>query len=184
MPSIAPTSVISRPLLHQERMVMRDLAAPTAKCAAREMMAATRIAGTPAIKKNGTTGMNAPTAVETAPDVADTPGSSAGLVSHMSARERFDQLLLFSAMWPTRRSRRRLPAGAPRTWKVSESSRRASASLYSTARATATCLVDLAFALRREMAMPEPMESAEAIISARPAISTKVGIAERRTGDA
>ena len=69
MPSMAPTRVISRPLDHQERMVISDLAAPTAKCAASEMIAATMIAGKPAMKKNGRTGMKAPTAVESAPEV-------------------------------------------------------------------------------------------------------------------
>jgi hypothetical protein len=39
------TKVISNPLDHQGRMVMRDFAAPTAKCATREPMAATTTAG-------------------------------------------------------------------------------------------------------------------------------------------
>jgi hypothetical protein len=34
---MAPITVISRPLLQQERIVMRDFDAPTAKWAAREM---------------------------------------------------------------------------------------------------------------------------------------------------
>jgi len=53
---------------------MRLFAAPTAKCAASETMAAATTAGTPWRKKNGTTGMRAPTAVESAPDVAETMG--------------------------------------------------------------------------------------------------------------
>src|SRR5664279_4946770 len=59
-PSIAPTKVISRPLAHQERMVMRDFAAPTAKWAMSEMIAAQMTAEYPLRKKNGMMGMNAP----------------------------------------------------------------------------------------------------------------------------
>src|SRR5664279_6399353 len=73
-PSIAPTKVISRPLAHQERMVMRDLAAPTAKWAMSEMMAAQMTAGYPLRKKKGMMGMKAPTAVERAPDRAEVMG--------------------------------------------------------------------------------------------------------------
>jgi hypothetical protein len=44
-PSTAPTKVISSPLAHHERIVIRDLAAPTAKWANRETTAATITAG-------------------------------------------------------------------------------------------------------------------------------------------
>jgi hypothetical protein len=54
--------------------VMSDLAAPTAKCAASEMTAAATTAGIPLMKKNGMMGMAAPTAVESAPEVAETQG--------------------------------------------------------------------------------------------------------------
>ena len=55
-------------------MVMRDFAAPTAKCAINETIAATTTAGIPVIKKKGTIGMNAPSAVESAPETAETIG--------------------------------------------------------------------------------------------------------------
>ena len=55
-PSTAPTTVISKPDDHQERTVMRLLAAPTAKCAASETTAAAMTAGTPCRKKNGMIG--------------------------------------------------------------------------------------------------------------------------------
>src|ERR1700691_3414019 len=70
-PSTAPTTVISRPEAHQDRTVMRDLAAPTAKCAASETMAAAMTAGMPCRKKKGMTGMIAPTAVDNAPELAE-----------------------------------------------------------------------------------------------------------------
>src|ERR1700691_4668258 len=73
-PSTAPTTVISRPEDHQERTVMRDLAAPTAKCAASETMAAAMTAGVPCQQKKGMTGMMAPTAVDKAPELAETRG--------------------------------------------------------------------------------------------------------------
>jgi hypothetical protein len=47
-------------------MVMRDFAAPTAKCTTSETIAAVTTAGIPVIKKKGTLGINAPTAVESA----------------------------------------------------------------------------------------------------------------------
>jgi hypothetical protein len=49
---------------------MRDLAAPTAKCAINETVAATMTAGIPVIKKNGMIGINAPIAVESTPETA------------------------------------------------------------------------------------------------------------------
>ena len=55
-------------------MVIRDFAAPTAKCANNETIAATTTAGIPVIKKKGTIGMNAPSAVESAPETAETIG--------------------------------------------------------------------------------------------------------------
>ena len=67
MPSTAPTAVISKPLPHHERTVISDFAAPTAKCAASEIMAETITAGYPLRKKNGMMGTKAPTAVESAP---------------------------------------------------------------------------------------------------------------------
>lgn len=72
--AMAPTAVISKPLLHHERIVISDLAAPTTKWAIKKMMAAVIIAGIPAAKKNGMIGMNAPTAVDTAPETAETQG--------------------------------------------------------------------------------------------------------------
>jgi hypothetical protein len=55
-------------------MVMRDFAAPTAKWATRETMAATITAGMPFKKKNGMIGMKAPMAVDRAPETAETIG--------------------------------------------------------------------------------------------------------------
>ena len=74
MPSTAPTNVISEPLLHQKRTVMSDLAAPTAKCAARDTMAETITPVYPLRKKKGNTGMKAPIAVERAPETAAVHG--------------------------------------------------------------------------------------------------------------
>src|SRR5208337_4627115 len=74
MPSSAPTAVISKPLPHQERTVISDLAAPTAKCAASEMMAEKITAGYPLKKKNGMMGTKAPTAVDNAPENAEVTG--------------------------------------------------------------------------------------------------------------
>src|SRR3984885_15878485 len=73
-PSTAPTTVISKPEDHHERTVMRDLAAPTAKCAASDTTAAAITAGIPCKKKKGMTGMIAPTAVDNAPELAETSG--------------------------------------------------------------------------------------------------------------
>src|SRR5260370_41598015 len=73
-PSSAPIQVISNPLLHHDRIVIRDFAAPTAKCAASETIAATITAGIPVIKKNGMIGIKAPTAVDKAPETAATIG--------------------------------------------------------------------------------------------------------------
>jgi len=53
---------------------MRLLAAPTAKCAMSDTTAAAMTAGTPLRKKNGTMGMSAQMAVESAPEVAETMG--------------------------------------------------------------------------------------------------------------
>src|SRR3954468_24685711 len=73
-PSTAPTTVISMPDDHQERTVIRLLAAPTAKCAISEITAAAITARTPCIKKKGMTGMMAQTAVDRALEKADTSG--------------------------------------------------------------------------------------------------------------
>jgi hypothetical protein len=53
---------------------MRDFAAPTTKCATSETVAATITAGIPAIKKKGMIGINAPMAVDKAPETAETIG--------------------------------------------------------------------------------------------------------------
>src|ERR1051326_3951520 len=58
-----PTIVISKPDAHQERIVMSDLTAPTAKCARMLMTNAAMTAGNPLMKKKGMIGMKAPTAV-------------------------------------------------------------------------------------------------------------------------
>ena len=50
---------------------MSDFEAPTAKWAMREMTAAHKVARMPLMKKNGTIGMKAPTAVEIAAEAAD-----------------------------------------------------------------------------------------------------------------
>ena len=69
--SITPTIVISKPEAHQERMVMSDLTAPTAKCARMLMTNAAITAGNPLMKKNGIIGMKAPIAVESAAEKAE-----------------------------------------------------------------------------------------------------------------
>ena len=74
IPSSAPIQVISNPLDHQDRIVMSDFAAPTAKCARSETKAARITAGTPLRKKKGITGINAPTAVDSAPEIAEMIG--------------------------------------------------------------------------------------------------------------
>ena len=83
---MAPIAVISRPDDHQERTVISDLAAPTAKCAASEMMAAAMTASIPLRKKKGMIGMAAPTAVDRAPELAETIGlaSASSLVPSRS----------------------------------------------------------------------------------------------------
>jgi hypothetical protein len=53
---------------------MRDFAAPTAKWAISETTAATVTSGIPVIEKNEMIGMNAPTAVESTPETAQTMG--------------------------------------------------------------------------------------------------------------
>ena len=72
--SIAPTMVISIPLLNQERPVTSVLAAPTAKWATRLINAAAIIAGGPCRKKKGMIGINAPRAVEIVAETAATQG--------------------------------------------------------------------------------------------------------------
>src|ERR1700720_4598151 len=72
--SITPTIVISNPDAHQERMVINDFNAPTAKCATMLTAKDATIAGTPLIKKNGMIGMNAPIAVESAAENAEVHG--------------------------------------------------------------------------------------------------------------
>ena len=93
---------------------MSDLAAPTAKWAASDMTAATMIAGRPAIKKKGSTGMKAPTAVESAPETAETHGllRPSSLMWRRSRGESVDELL-FSSRRCDRRSGRRLPRAGP-----------------------------------------------------------------------
>src|ERR1017187_4163560 len=73
-PSTAPTTVISNPEDHHDRTVIKLLAAPTAKCATSEITAAAITASIPCMKKNGMIGIVAPTAVESAPELADTIG--------------------------------------------------------------------------------------------------------------
>src|SRR5262249_27617360 len=62
--SMMPTTVISRPLAHQARVVMSAFDAPTRKCATVLMMNEAITAGIPTVKKNGMIGMKPPTAVE------------------------------------------------------------------------------------------------------------------------
>ena len=59
-----PTIVISNPDAHHDRAVISDFRAPTTKCATMLTPKATITAASPVMKKNGTTGMKAPTAVE------------------------------------------------------------------------------------------------------------------------
>src|SRR5438876_8489763 len=72
--SITPTIVISKPDAHQDRIVMSDFSAPTAKCATMLTTNAAITAGIPVMKKNGRIGMNAPIAVEIAADADDFQG--------------------------------------------------------------------------------------------------------------
>ena len=67
---MTPIQVISRPDAHQERMVISDFNAPTAKCAAKLMAKEMATAVMPPEKKNGMIGTKAPIAVEIADDVA------------------------------------------------------------------------------------------------------------------
>ncbi len=71
---MTPTTVISNPDAHQERMVMTDLSAPTAKCARMLIPKAATTADMPLMKKNGMIGMNAPIAVESAAEQEDFHG--------------------------------------------------------------------------------------------------------------
>ena len=73
-PTMMPTIVISRPLDHQLRTVMRLFAAPTAKCANKLTIAAATMAGRPLKKKNGTSGIIPPTNVDKLPNKADFHG--------------------------------------------------------------------------------------------------------------
>src|SRR5438093_11626495 len=69
-----PTAVISRPLAHQVREVTSDLAAPTAKWARMLIANAVTTAIKPDRKKNGMSGMNAPSAVESIDESSDFHG--------------------------------------------------------------------------------------------------------------
>ena len=60
--SMMPTTVISAPLDHHDRVVTSALDAPTAKCAIVLMMNDAMTAGIPTVKKNGTIGMKPPIA--------------------------------------------------------------------------------------------------------------------------
>ncbi len=95
---------------------MSDLAAPTAKCAMSEMTAATTMAGIPDMKKNGSTGMNAPMAVESAPEVAETQGllSPSAVVCRRSRARASTSWPFLAAMWPTKWSAS--SAVRPRIW--------------------------------------------------------------------
>src|ERR1035438_10666070 len=102
-PSSAPTAVISKPEDHQERTVISDLAAPTAKWAAREMTAAAMTAWIPCMKKKGMMGMVAPTAVESAPELAETMGleSASSEVPSLSPARTRSICSGSAAMWLT-----------------------------------------------------------------------------------
>src|ERR1051326_524746 len=63
-----PIHVISKPDAHQERMVISDFNAPTAKWAAKLMAQEAITAAMPPKKKNGTIGTKAPVGVEMAQD--------------------------------------------------------------------------------------------------------------------
>src|SRR5437667_11443442 len=63
--SSMPTTVISAPLAHQDRVVTSAFEAPTAKCAAVLTTNEAMTAGMPTAKKNGMIGMKPPIAVET-----------------------------------------------------------------------------------------------------------------------
>src|ERR1700719_1788204 len=72
--SITPTIVISNPDAHHERSVISDFTAPTAKCATMLIAKAQTTAAIPLMKKKGTIGMNAPTAVEIPAEAKEFPG--------------------------------------------------------------------------------------------------------------
>src|SRR6267378_7630160 len=72
--SITPTIVISNPDAHQERSVISDFTAPTAKCATMLIAKAQTTAPIPLMKKKGIIGMNAPIAVEIAAEAEDFHG--------------------------------------------------------------------------------------------------------------
>src|SRR5215470_12052854 len=67
-----PIQVISSPDAHQERMVISDFRAPTAKCATRLIPNEAMTASRPPEKKNGIIGTKAPIAVEMPADKAAT----------------------------------------------------------------------------------------------------------------
>src|SRR5215216_5230152 len=79
---MTPTTVISVPLAHHERVVTSDLDAPTTKCDTVLMMKDAITAGMPTAKKNGMIGMNPPIAVDTVADSVDRQGL--GNVSSLS----------------------------------------------------------------------------------------------------
>ncbi len=95
-PSIPPIAVNSSPVLHQGRIVIMDLAAPAAKCAASEMIVAVIKAGTPAIKKNGIIGTNAPRAVASVPEITETHGTlrSSSVVFNLARASALIKMLL------------------------------------------------------------------------------------------
>ena len=72
--SMTPTIVISNPEAHQDRRVINDFTAPTAKWATILTAKAHITAGVPVMKKNGMIGMKAPIAVETAAEAEDFQG--------------------------------------------------------------------------------------------------------------
>src|SRR3954467_13657188 len=72
--SITPTTVISAPLAHHERVVTSDFDAPTTKYAAVLMTKEAITAGMPTVKKNGMIGMKPPIAVEAVADSVDRHG--------------------------------------------------------------------------------------------------------------
>src|ERR1700676_5459508 len=71
---MTPTMVISSPLAHQDRVVTRDSAAPTAKGANVLIKNDAVTAGMPTAKKNGMMGTKPPIAVETLAETVDRQG--------------------------------------------------------------------------------------------------------------
>src|SRR5439155_27013460 len=69
-----PIHVISKPDAHQDRMVISDFNAPTAKCAAKLIPKEMATAVMPPEKKNGMIGTKAPIEVETAAEIAAVHG--------------------------------------------------------------------------------------------------------------